>query len=171
MHHVIGGSRRASQDLPDAAIDAPPTLTPEAIMQLGLGFWGSKTLLSAVELGLFTELAKGPLDAETLRAAARAASAQRARLPRRAGRLGMLERDEARLRATRPRPTCSWTARSPRTSAACSRWRTRRLYRFWGVLTEGAAHRPAAERGQDAAADFFGASTATRERLRQFLAR
>ena len=32
-------------------------------MQLGLGFWGSKTLLSAVELGLFTELAKGPMDA------------------------------------------------------------------------------------------------------------
>jgi hypothetical protein len=27
-------------------------------MQLGLGFWASKTLLSAVELGLFTEMAK-----------------------------------------------------------------------------------------------------------------
>src|SRR5207249_11033687 len=38
-------------------------LTPDRIMQLGLGFWGSKTLLSAIELGLFTELAKGPLDA------------------------------------------------------------------------------------------------------------
>ena len=37
-------------------------------MQLGLGFWGSKTLLSAVELGLFTELAAaGPADAEELR--------------------------------------------------------------------------------------------------------
>ena len=44
---------------------APPT--PDGILQLGLGFWGSKTLLSAVELGLFTELAKGPLDSETLR--------------------------------------------------------------------------------------------------------
>src|SRR2546430_849753 len=42
--------------------------TPEAIMQIGMGFWASKTLLSAVELGLFTELcAAGPLDAETLR--------------------------------------------------------------------------------------------------------
>src|SRR5207249_11397111 len=38
-------------------------LTPDRIMQLGLGFWGSKTLLSAIELGLFNELAKGPLDA------------------------------------------------------------------------------------------------------------
>ena len=41
-------------------------LTPEKIMQLGLGFWGSKTLLSAIELGVFNELARGELDAETL---------------------------------------------------------------------------------------------------------
>ena len=41
-------------------------LSPESIMQLGFGYWGSKTLLSAVELGLFTELAGGPLDAEAI---------------------------------------------------------------------------------------------------------
>lgn len=39
----------------------------EHIMQIGLGFWPAKTLLSAVELGLFTELAKQPADMETLR--------------------------------------------------------------------------------------------------------
>jgi DNA-binding IclR family transcriptional regulator len=39
-------------------------VTPEKIMQLGLGFWGSKTLLTAIELGLFTEFAKQPLDAK-----------------------------------------------------------------------------------------------------------
>src|SRR5277367_3845859 len=33
-------------------------VTPEKILQLGFAFWGSKTLLSAVELGLFTELAR-----------------------------------------------------------------------------------------------------------------
>lgn len=43
----------------------PPSL--EHLTQTGLGFWASKTLLSAVELGVFTELAKGPLDIETLR--------------------------------------------------------------------------------------------------------
>ena len=37
-------------------------VTPDAIMQLGFGYWGSRTLLSAVELGLFRELARGPLD-------------------------------------------------------------------------------------------------------------
>src|SRR5215472_18291897 len=45
-----------------------PEVKPDSILQLGLAFWGSKTLLSAVELGVFTELAKGPLDGEALRA-------------------------------------------------------------------------------------------------------
>ena len=34
--------------------------TPDAILQLGLAFWGSKALLAAVELGLFSTLAHGP---------------------------------------------------------------------------------------------------------------
>ena len=38
----------------------------DRIMELGMAFWGSKALLSAVELGVFSELAKGPQDAETL---------------------------------------------------------------------------------------------------------
>src|SRR3954471_17122133 len=43
-------------------------LTPDAIMQLGLAFWGSTTLLSAVELKLFAALSEAaPLDAEELR--------------------------------------------------------------------------------------------------------
>ena len=44
-----------------------PAPTPNHILQTGLGFWASKTLLSATELGVFTELAKGSLDADTLR--------------------------------------------------------------------------------------------------------
>src|SRR4029450_8783884 len=38
-------------------------MTPERILQTGLAFWPAKTLLSAIELGVFTELAGG---AETL---------------------------------------------------------------------------------------------------------
>ena len=34
---------------------------PEQILQIGLGFWPSKVLLSAVELGLFTELSGGAM--------------------------------------------------------------------------------------------------------------
>src|ERR1700680_2298084 len=42
-------------------------VTPNQIIQLGHAFRGAKALLSAVELGVFTALADGPLDVETLR--------------------------------------------------------------------------------------------------------
>jgi O-methyltransferase domain/Dimerisation domain len=40
--------------------------TPESILQVGLGFWPAKVLLSAVEMGLFTDLAKGPQSLESI---------------------------------------------------------------------------------------------------------
>jgi hypothetical protein len=43
-------------------------ISPESILQVGIGFCASKTLLSAVELELFTHLAGHPQDLETLRA-------------------------------------------------------------------------------------------------------
>lgn len=39
---------------------SPSAPNPEHILQTGLGFWASKTLLSAVEMEVFTELAKRP---------------------------------------------------------------------------------------------------------------
>lgn len=44
------------------------TTTPNNIMQIGMGFWASKALLSAVELGVFTELATGPAELPDLQA-------------------------------------------------------------------------------------------------------
>ena len=41
--------------------------TPEKILQTGLAFWPSKTLLSAIEMGVFTELARGAERFEALR--------------------------------------------------------------------------------------------------------
>jgi Dimerisation domain len=38
-------------------------LEPAHIMEVGMGFWGSKTLLSAVELELFTKLGDGDMTA------------------------------------------------------------------------------------------------------------
>src|SRR5262245_32892707 len=40
--------------------------SPEKILQVGLSFWVSKTLLSAVEMEVFTELAKHPEDLKSL---------------------------------------------------------------------------------------------------------
>jgi Dimerisation domain len=44
----------------------PEHVSPEPIMQLGTAFWGSKTLLSAIELDVFGALAKGPRNGATL---------------------------------------------------------------------------------------------------------
>ncbi|BCK71624.1 methyltransferase/methylase [Streptomyces libani subsp. rufus] len=44
-----------------------PVPTPDRLLELGMGFQASKALLSAIELGVFTELAKGPADGPALR--------------------------------------------------------------------------------------------------------
>ena len=45
---------------------ASPTYDPTPILQTAFGFWGSKVLLTAVELGLFTTLGKDALTAKQL---------------------------------------------------------------------------------------------------------
>ncbi len=42
-------------------------IDPSRIMQTGMAFWPAKTLLSAVEMGLFTRLAQGPMSYDSLR--------------------------------------------------------------------------------------------------------
>ena len=41
-------------------------LTPDRILQTGVSFWSSRTLLAAVELEVFTVLAQQPSDLESL---------------------------------------------------------------------------------------------------------
>jgi hypothetical protein len=113
----------------------PPT--PEAIMQLGTAFWASKTLLSAVELGLFTELAKsGPLDEVTLR--------ERLGLHQRSSRdffdalvaLGMLERDNGTYSNTQETEIFLDRAK-PSYVGGLLEMLNARLFGFWNTLTEG----------------------------------
>tara|TARA_R110002049_G_scaffold85844_1_gene218252 strand:+ start:4271 stop:5308 length:1038 start_codon:yes stop_codon:yes gene_type:complete len=42
-------------------------IDPSKIMQIGMGFWASKTLLTAINMGLFTNLAKGELSGEDIK--------------------------------------------------------------------------------------------------------
>jgi hypothetical protein len=56
--HVSFEPRTESQTL--------PATTADGILQLGLGFWASRTLLSAVDLQLFTLLARGPMTGEAI---------------------------------------------------------------------------------------------------------
>jgi O-methyltransferase domain/Dimerisation domain len=39
---------------------------PERLLQMGMAFWASKAMLSAVEIGMFTQLANGPREAQDL---------------------------------------------------------------------------------------------------------
>lgn len=141
--------------------------TPAKIMQLGIGFWGSKTLLSAIELGLFTELAKGPLDAEQLRA--------RLGLHPRSARdffdalvaLGMLKRTGTRYSNT-PETARFLDRTKPSYVGGMLEMSNARLYRFWGSLTEGlrtGKPQNEAKTGED----FFGALYADPQRLEGFL--
>jgi hypothetical protein len=109
-------------------------MTPDAILQLGLGFWGAKTLLSAVELGVFTELGRGPLRADAL--------TERLRLHRRAARdfldalvtLGMLERD-GDLYSNTPASGLFLDREKPSYVGGLLEMANARLYPFWANLT------------------------------------
>lgn len=104
-------------------------------MQLGLGFWSSKTLLSAVELGLFTALAPRALDA--------AAIAARLGLHARGTRdfldalvsLGMLNRD-ADLYSNTAETAFFLDRAKPSYIGGMLEMANRRLYPYWGSLTE-----------------------------------
>lgn len=111
-------------------------VTPAAIMQLGMAFWGSKTLLSAVELGVFSELADaGTLDGEALR--------ERVGLHPRGARdffdalvaLGILEREDGRYTNT-PATELFLDRAKPSYMGAILELGNAR-YGVWGSLTEG----------------------------------
>jgi len=141
--------------------------TPDAIMQLGFGFAGSKVLLSAIELGVFTELAKQPLDAETLRT--------RLGLHPRSARdffdalvaLGMLKRTGTRY-ANTPATALFLDRNKPCYVGGMLEMANARLYRFWGSLTE--ALRTGKPQNEDKTGDdFFGTLYADPHRLEGFL--
>jgi hypothetical protein len=115
----------------------PATATPDAILQLGFGFWGSRALLSAVELGLFTELAgAGPLDAVSLR--------ERLGLHPRAARdffdalvaLGVLEREDGAYRNTEV-ADLFLDQRKPTYVGGILEMGSARMYGIWNGLTDG----------------------------------
>lgn len=111
-------------------------VTPDKIMQIGLGFWSSKALLSAVELGVFTHLGHGPLTGEEL---ARAAG-----LHARGWRdffdalvaLGMLNRHDGQYSNTHE-SDLFLDKNKPSYIGGLLEMANTRLYSHWGSLTEG----------------------------------
>jgi hypothetical protein len=143
-------------------------LTPERIMQLGLGFMASKTLLSAIELQLFTELTNGPRNAEQLIASLN--------LHQRSARdfldalvsLGMLERNEDLYRNTAE--TDHFLVRGKLSYVGgLLEMANERLYPFWGSLTEGLRTGLPQNEVKTGGAGLFEALYSDPERLRLFL--
>src|SRR5436309_9361020 len=142
-------------------------VTPDAIMQLGFAFWGSKTLLSAIELGVFSELAEaGPLDGEALR--------ERLGLHPRSATdfldtlvaLGMLEREDGRYRNT-PATELFLDRAKPSYIGGILEMANARLYPFWGSLTEGLRTGAPQNEAKDGGS-FFETLYADPARLAQF---
>ncbi len=110
--------------------------SPEKIMQLGMAFWGSKTLLSAVELRVFTILATGRKDADTLGKALGLHKRSALDFFDALVALGMLERQDG-LYANTPETDYYLDQAKPSYIGGFLEMANMRLYRFWGSLTEG----------------------------------
>lgn len=140
---------------------------PSAIIALGTAFWGAKTLLTAVELGVFSELAGGALPLEELR--------RRLGLHERGARdfldalvaLGMLDREGGRYANTAATDRFLDRAK-PSYVGGLLEMANARLYPFWGALTE-ALRTGEPQNEAKCGEDFFAVLYSDKERLRQFL--
>ncbi|MBK1876569.1 methyltransferase [Pelagicoccus mobilis] len=145
-----------------------PPLSPEKIMQLGMGFWASKTLLTAVELEIFTELAKRAENLETLQG--------RMGLHPRSSRdfldalvaLGMLEREDGFYSNT-PETNHFLDKNKPSYIGGILEMANHRLYPFWAHLTEAVRTGLPQNESKDNI-DFFGILYSDPARLKEFLA-
>ena len=142
--------------------------TPDQIMQIGLGFWASKTLLSAVEMELFTELARQPEDAEALQA--------RLGLHPRSSldffdalvALGFLERRDG-VYSNTPSTDLFLDKRKPSYLGGLLEMANHRLYGFWGNLTQALRTGRLQNEAASGETPFFEALYADPARLKQFL--
>jgi hypothetical protein len=143
-------------------------VTPERIMQTGLAFWPSKTLLSAVEIGVFTELARGPEQFEPLR--------DRLGLHQRSARdfldtlvaLGFLQRTGDQY-ANTPETDLFLDRKKPSYIGGILEMANHRLYRFWGDLTQALRTGEPQNEIKGGGAGLFDALYADPARLSQFL--
>jgi hypothetical protein len=122
-----------------------PVSSPAQILQTGMGFFASKVLLSAVELGLFSKLAEGPRTGAELEAALGLHPRATFDFLDALVAIGMLERDgdgpDARY-ANTPETALYLDRASPRYVGGILEMANARLYRFWADLT------PALKTGQ-----------------------
>jgi len=144
------------------------TLQPDHILQIGTGFFACKTLLSAVEMEVFTELAKGPEDLDGLTG--------RLGLHERSSRdfldalvaLGFLERRDGVYSNT---PTADFflDKHKPSYIGGMLEMANRRLYGYWNNLTKALRTGQPQNEAAHGEPDVFATLYADPERLKGFL--
>ena len=145
-----------------------PQPTPERILQLGLAFWGSKALLSAVELEVFSRLAAGPLSVEELRAELGIDERGALDFFDALTALGMLKREGETYRNTAETDLFLDKAK-PSYLGGMLEMANERLYPLWGELTQALRTGRPQNELKDGEKDAFGALYSNPERLRLFL--
>jgi ubiquinone/menaquinone biosynthesis C-methylase UbiE len=113
-------------------------ISPDHILQIGFGFWASKTLLSAVELGVFSHLADGPKSGPELQGALGLHPRATFDFLDTLVALGLLERDgsgDSGKYANTPATALFLVQSSPQYIGGILEMANARLYRFWADLT------------------------------------
>ncbi len=148
----------------------PKTSEPsiEAIMQVGLGFWASKTLLSAIEMEVFTELASHAEDLNALQG--RLGLHPRAALDFLDAlvALGFLQRANGKYSNT-PSTDKFLDKRKASYVGGILEMANRRLYPFWGNLTAALRTGELQNEAKGGGPNFFAALYADPENLKGFL--
>jgi precorrin-6B methylase 2 len=142
--------------------------SPDRILETGLAFWPSKTLLSAIEMGVFTELASGPERYDAL--------IGRLGLHPRAARdfldtlvaLGFLQRNGDSYRNT-PETDLFLDRKKPSYIGGILEMANARLYGFWGHLTEALRTGQLQNEARTGGAGLFETLYANPARLKEFL--
>ncbi len=143
-------------------------LNPEKILQTGMAFWASKTLLSAVEMGVFTELSHGPESFDSL--------SGRLGLHPRSARdfldtlvaLGFLVRN-ADVYANTPETDFFLDRKKSSYVGGILEMANHRLYPFWAHLTEALRTGLPQNEVKTGAAGLFETLYADPARLKEFL--
>lgn len=148
-------------------------VTPDHIMQIGMGFWASKALLSAVELGVFTCLGSGPRTGPELERVLDLNPRGTYDLLDALVALGLLERDGDGV-ASRYRNTAETAMfldrKSPRYIGGILEMANARLYRFWADLTPALKTGKPQNEIKHSGRPMFDELYTDPERLEQFIA-
>lgn len=149
--------------------------TPESIMQIGMGFWASKTLLSAVKFELFTKLAaKGSQSASEIKSGLGLKCSDRHLFDflDTLTTFGFLQREgllETAKYSNSPSTDLFLDKKKPSYLGGILEMANNRLYGFWGSLEEALISGEAQNEIKNGADNPFGELYKSPEKLREFV--